>query len=458
MDDGYAAATPSRKRPQRGMSGSFGRGFGGGYDYDDHRDRPTHEPHFLDEASRNASHSSFYTAPSSSTTLLAQGSFESSWDRQSAAAALNDVASASADGPPARKRRRGVAGTILDGALNGLMYGGAAAMTAYSLWSSWKKDPPGGGEGDARRRKQQEEQEEEEALAREWGPARGGNAHQPPPAYDEVVLPGGYPSSAAAAHAAAQQTPKSNASGSPFVSKPRSRRNVYLSSSRHRRRPLFESAKASSSRSLATQQQPDEDGDEGMGEGEEDDEDEQYSRFSKQMADLIAQGEAALRSKPDVDVDVADVADEYSSAITASPSTTSNLALPTTPSRIPTYAGRAMTSSRSTTTTAMSSPAAAASWRGVGETNLRFGATGSTSRNNSPTPTSTPRRKSNMAMGGRTSSPVPALPSSPSSSSTPFVFGGNGGSSSPFRKAAGLSRSRQPRDGSEGERPVRRAW
>jgi hypothetical protein len=44
------------------------------------------------------------------------------------------------DGPPVKKRR-GVASTIVDGALSAALYTGAAALTAYSLWSSWgRKD------------------------------------------------------------------------------------------------------------------------------------------------------------------------------------------------------------------------------------------------------------------------------------------------------------------------------
>ncbi|PWN27250.1 hypothetical protein BDZ90DRAFT_232781 [Jaminaea rosea] len=520
MDDGYAriAAGTSRKRTQRGDSftsletmrpshgaGEEEEGVGAGL---------TSFTSSTGDIS-HLSQASFHTATSSSSPSLAQGQFGVARDRPSARSSLNQhlvsshahahaQPSEEATAPPARKRRRGLAGTIVDGALNGLMLGAAAGMTAYSLWSSWKSDNSGSANAGAGAGKQQEEDEEEErALEREWGPVRSARGQAPPPAYDDViVLPGGFASSSKPAQPPSSATCSSpikssrrqeGATTSPFVSKPRSR-NVYVSSSRHRRRPAFESATARSGslRSIhdaqaeaeteaeAVSKQQQREGQEEQ-EEEDEDEDEQYSRFSRQMADLIAQGQAALSSQAqlrdeDMREDAAPALPIGTGAGTGNasplPSSRSH-ALPLTPSRIPTYVGaqRAAGTGAGPGSTS-TSPAA---WRGVGETNLRFGGSGSGAstppRPSTPSSPAARRRPPSTSSAApyafvqgrnRTSSPArgpfadtPSSTSTPAGGASPFVFGSGAlgtGMGSPRSKAGARMRN-------EGrERPVRRAW
>lgn len=524
MDDGYAriAAGTSRKRTQRGDSftslGTMRPSHGAGEEDEGVGAGLMSFTSSTGDISR-LSQASFHTATSSSSPSLAQGQFGVARDRPSARSALNQhlvsshahahaQPSEEATAPPARKRRRGLAGTIVDGALNGLMLGAAAGMTAYSLWSSWKSDNSGSAKAGAGAGKQQEEDEEEErALEREWGPVRSARGQGPPPAYDDViVLPGGFASSSKPAQLPSSATGSSpikssrrqEGAGSPFVSKPRSR-NVYVSSSRHRRRPAFESAAARSGsmRSIhdaqaeaqmeteAVSEQPQRESEEG-GEEEDEDEDEQYSRFSRQMADLIAQGQAALSSQAqlrdeDMREDPAPVLPIGTGAGTgnASPLPSSRSgALPGTPSRIPTYVGAQRAAGTgagpgSTTT----SPAA---WRGVGETNLRFGGSGSGAstppRPSTPSSPAARRRPPSTSSAApyalvqgrnRTSSPARGPFADTSSASTsgtasPFVFGGSavGGLGMGTGTGMGSPRSKNgARMRNEGrERPVRRAW
>jgi hypothetical protein len=184
---------------------------------------------------------------------------------------------------PATKRRRGVAGAIVSGALNTALYAGAAvssihayldraslilpqAITAYSLWSSWGRQP-----------------------AREAGE-------------DEKSPPGALRSDASTAPPLSPSA-SSSASSAPTRS---SSTHVYLS--RTRRRPAFpssrsarsitrplppswpsaESLTASSSAPVtpALETAPEH----GM-EEDEDDEDDELSRMSKRMEAMIAEGQ-----------------------------------------------------------------------------------------------------------------------------------------------------------------------
>ncbi|KAN0061294.1 hypothetical protein ACQY0O_006140 [Thecaphora frezii] len=219
------------------------------------------------------------------------------------------------EGPPS-KRRRGFAGTIVDTALNAALYTGAAALTAYSLWSAWgrradqEQEPDGGPVVSAHKTSHEEQMPP-------------GSLEEPPPPYIDHDLAAG-----------------------PSVSKSPSqvrKQRVFVSAQRNRRRPTFQSHRASQATgtprklvpdasrgsmrtptsaaeptpSAAGRDQPRTDGadcgditsmdrptgEEGQGEQEEDEEDEDsvFRRFQDKMNALIAEGQAALNSTPTLD-------------------------------------------------------------------------------------------------------------------------------------------------------------
>ncbi|EPQ31490.1 uncharacterized protein PFL1_00825 [Pseudozyma flocculosa PF-1] len=198
------------------------------------------------------------------------------------------------EGPPS-KRRRGLAGTIVDTALNAALYTGAAALTAYSLWSTWGKRADG------------------EAEEPDGGPVLPSHKtlpekHLPPGGLDEPPPP--YP---VYDLAAGPSTPKSPANAR--------KQRVFVSAQRNRRRPTFQSHRATQSSGTPRKAIPDafrstppaqeevrtegsgqSSGAAGHGDDEDDDdEDGMFQRFQDKMNALIAQGQAALESKPSLD-------------------------------------------------------------------------------------------------------------------------------------------------------------
>ena len=178
------------------------------------------------------------------------------------------------DGPPV-KRRRGVASVIVDGALSAAIYTGAAAVTAYSLWSSWGRKA--------------DEEEGERNSAREKLPP-GGLDEPPPPYIDQRD----------AATAGPSKTPMS----------PVRPAHIYVSS--RRRRPAFQST-----RSTRTGNTPKRKGlpvfDSAVltapststapihAEDDEMDEDDLFARMQSKMSSLIEEGTRALHSQADLD-------------------------------------------------------------------------------------------------------------------------------------------------------------
>ncbi|PWN94385.1 hypothetical protein FA10DRAFT_264923 [Acaromyces ingoldii] len=211
---------------------------------------------------------------------------------------------------PATKKRRGVAGTIVDGALNAALYTGAAAITAYSLWSSWGRRP--------------EEDEDEARVA-----ARASNNDSveklPPGGLEEPPPPYAFPASSSRAKVPETPlSPSAASSSSAMFSSPRNN-TVFVSSSSRRRRPAFASHRSARSQQLpkrpkastlfqqdsmdTSQQQASSTNDDGGSvskdsnervDEDEDDDDEMYRRFQSKMTSLIAEGQAALTAKVDL--------------------------------------------------------------------------------------------------------------------------------------------------------------
>ena len=239
---------------------------------------------------------------------------------------------------PAAKRRRGMAGAIVETALNATLMAGAAAITAYSLWSSWG-------------RKNEEEDEGEEQRTGDGRVAADANRpsipggltsdHEPPPPYEVSRTALGrsdcHSSSCMQSLRASQDGSRAAENGTPlspnksqdlFSSRPR---HVFISQRRrrgivpsHRNSPranIREIAAAlhkqveAGSPSPASEQPPavipppapepvapEEDDHDG-------EDDEVFKRFQARMQSMIAEGQAALSSKPDlegVDVDLDD--------------------------------------------------------------------------------------------------------------------------------------------------------
>ncbi|GAC76710.1 hypothetical protein PANT_22c00167 [Moesziomyces antarcticus T-34] len=263
----------------------------------------------------SASPSSFRTAADADESGYAARSTIFSRGNQSAQAALRETSQAlhestyaTADEQP-RKRRRGLAGTIVDTALNAALYTGAAALTAYSLWSSWghagdaeqqQHHPDAGPQADMGDVISQNERTNT-FSGKESRMPPGGLEEPPPPYYEDHSTP--------SRQEAAPTTPQSNSVRT---------RKVFVSSQRNRRRPTFQGSKthrqstprkalpdafrashtadspsmsASGSRDLAPAQMEDDDDD-------DDDDDEMLSRFEAKMNALIAEGQAALNSTP----------------------------------------------------------------------------------------------------------------------------------------------------------------
>ncbi len=264
----------------------------------------------------SASPSSFRTAADADESGYAARNTIFSRGNQSAQAALRETSQAlhessyaPADEQP-RKRRRGLAGTIVDTALNAALYTGAAALTAYSLWSSWghagdseqqHHHPDAGPQADMGDVISQNERSGT-FSGKESRMPPGGLEEPPPPYYEDHSTP--------SRQEAAPTTPQSNSVRT---------RKVFVSSQRNRRRPTFQGSKthrqstprkalpdgfrapltadspsmsASASRDLAPAQMEENDDD------DDDDDDEMLSRFEAKMNALIAEGQAALNSTP----------------------------------------------------------------------------------------------------------------------------------------------------------------
>ncbi|KAJ9478160.1 hypothetical protein PHBOTO_001743 [Pseudozyma hubeiensis] len=276
----------------------------------------------------DADDSSFHP---SSNAILSRGS-------QSAAAALRETSQAihdagvPSDDPP-RKRRRSLAGAIVDTALNAALYTGAAALTAYSLWSSWSQSadsehqshhPDAGPEADMGHVISPHARSGlSHAGSREVKMPPGGLEEPPPPYYEDHSTP---------------PKPKPHQPSTPQSNSNRMRK-VFVSSQRNRRRPTFQGSKAnrqgtprkalsdafagtlssdappgSSRNPTSTQMTPsssggvsgndndaetqDDEDDENDDGDDADDDDEMLSRFEAKMNALIAEGQAALNSTP----------------------------------------------------------------------------------------------------------------------------------------------------------------
>lgn len=365
---------------------------------------------------------------------------------------------------PAPKRRRGVAGAIIDGALNGLMIGGAAALTVYSLWSSWGRAPDHLDQPD----RQSASGVRTRSDATETRPVE----EAPPRPYEtkSAVIPGGFPPSLPGSSDSQYQVSRSSVAPvtSAFVGKTtpskQRRQHVYVSS--RRRRPLFESAWMSYRGSPASQVAspaiprgqdhgsftsnptckagipPSHEGEPMEGGDEEDDE--AYIRFREKMSRLIAEGQAALESKS-FDVPMNDNDDEL---------------LGPTPSSSPLLSKQSMTGTESPTQSQQSSsriprpsrrsqgPRGSTStplrrFKGAGEVNLRFASTPEGSPGVSFSSQSHASEGSLGFAANLFDRPTPAMSSR---SSVPFVFGSrpsvtSSSSASPFHPQSMHSRS-----------------
>ncbi|CDW99278.1 hypothetical protein [Sporisorium scitamineum] len=189
----------------------------------------------------SASPSSFCTAADAdeSASYSARNTIFSRGNR-SAQAALRETSRATHDSDtpvkndPPRKRRRGLAGAIVDTALNAALYTGAAALTAYSLWTSWgqsgdnesqRHHPDAGPEADMGHViSQNERPTNNNAKVLKVPP--GGLEEPPPPYYEDQSTPLKQPQQ--------PSTPQSNSVRM---------RKVFVSSQRNRRRPTFQGSK-----------------------------------------------------------------------------------------------------------------------------------------------------------------------------------------------------------------------
>lgn len=268
-----------------------------------------------------ADDSSFYSARN---TIFSRGDRSAQVSLRETSQAMNDAHNP-ADDPP-RKRRRGLAGAIVDTALNAALYTGAAALTAYSLWSSWghsvngenqSHHPEAGPEADMGHVISQHKRPMAgHAGGKEPKMPPGGLEEPPPPYYDDQLTPSKQPQQAS--------TPQSSSARM---------RKVFVSSQRNRRRPTFQGSKpqrqstprkalpqtfrdagpaahsdlatssqvATATRTEGFNSSGDDDGKQNRLEEEEDDDDENDEillRFQEKMNALIAEGQAALNSTP----------------------------------------------------------------------------------------------------------------------------------------------------------------
>ncbi|PWN35648.1 uncharacterized protein FA14DRAFT_160704 [Meira miltonrushii] len=254
---------------------------------------------------------------------LAQAQRQQQEARRLAASGANDAPESGSaddhtDGPPVKKRR-GVASTIVDGALSAALYTGAAALTAYSLWSSWGRKEESGEEASGA--------QDNEGLAETREKLPPGALEEPPPPY-----------TIAGSSKGSGESPMKN--GRPV--------HVFVSS--RRRRPVFathRSSKNASKRRLSAlndlaQQSPSvmsdstsqqEDGD------DDDDDDEMFRRFQSKMSNLIEEGTRALNSEADLSAMDLEDDDDYSfQSARFSPSKSDSRLVsgqPLSPSRLP---------------------------------------------------------------------------------------------------------------------------
>lgn len=210
--------------------------------------------------------------------------------RQAASGATSAIA---ADEPPTKKRR-GVAGAIVEGALHAALYTGAAALTAYSLWSSWGRT---GNEDD------------DDDLCRVHEKLPPGALDEPPPPYAEQ-----------------QSKPFESFSKAPS-STPVQQRPVHVFVSSRRRRPVFASSRkgtpkgkghpstVSSPAAMSPTPAPKSlphtlslndmhgsmEGQNSLNDADEDDDDDEvFARFQSRMSNLIEEGTKALNSQADI--------------------------------------------------------------------------------------------------------------------------------------------------------------
>ncbi|PWN48904.1 hypothetical protein IE53DRAFT_172653 [Violaceomyces palustris] len=232
--------------------------------------------------------------------------------------------------PPPSKRRRGLAGAIVDTALNAALYTGAVALTAFSIWSSWSSSSssyhPSSLDGEEGLRGEGGGVEQDFGICREadgkvddfvggeGGGSGSGSARR------KRLIPGGFgqedetPSPPPLVQGDRMEEPNfrvgrsdDSALSSPSWNGSRTKR-VYLSQGRRRRRTVF--------RSVKTFQPPSSpfppstattifDGFDPpirqSSQTEEEEEEEMYKRFEERMKDLIRQGQAALESKAELD-------------------------------------------------------------------------------------------------------------------------------------------------------------
>lgn len=304
----------------------------------------------------SSSPSSFRTADADESSYFARSTIFSRGN-QSAQAMLRETSRGMQDSgtlseEQPRKRRRGLAGTIVDTALNAALYTGAAALTAYSLWSSWGQSA----EGETQRHNPDAGPQADMGFVVSPNDRSGkakemrlpGGLDEPPPPYIYEDL--GTPSKGERNLPPQPSTPQSNSVRT---------RKVFVSSQRNRRRPTFQGSKTSrqntprkglpesfrspsraaspslpsSSSQLISSDAADEQNDE---DEEEDEDDEMLSRFEAKMAALIAEGQAALNSTPVLqESDLRDI-DTASPSLHLGGSTTQRFDSPfSTPSVVP---------------------------------------------------------------------------------------------------------------------------
>ncbi|CAO1615355.1 unnamed protein product [Parajaminaea phylloscopi] len=446
----------------------FARGAVGGAGHAD-GERPFEE----DAMETNAGDSSFHTAIGSPST--ANGRFDTLTGR-TASDALARVQQQQQLGQqqepldhhegPATKRRRGVAGAIIEGAINGLMYGGAAALTAYSLWSSWgRKDvgtdlgdqspAPGTATGEPDRTTSQPQTGEEAPppYERQQQPLNGRHS----------MIPGGFGISPPLHKGTHMEGNSARPSPSAFVGKttPSKQRRQHVYVSNRRRRPLFESARLSYRGSPApaspqtSQMQPPPAAElrqsdelpststaDAIEQHTDDDEDgdDAYLRFQDQMSRLIAEGQAALQSKSsDIPVEAHedDLLTSSQSFLGLSSVSSPSLTRPSvgttqrpslgleSPSRIPQLSRRSQGPQSSTPVSR---------FRSAGEVNMRF------ARTDSPGSTSIPQ----LFSPEQSHTPFHTPSMHPSHNpSAPFVFG-NAASASSSQYPSPRQRSARP--------------
>lgn len=178
------------------------------------------------------------------------------------------------------KKGKGMTGILVDGALTAALYTGAAAVTAYSMWSGWGK------------REEEEKEEEQQIISfkEEGDNTTSVEVEEPPPPYMEERS--GTPTEV-------EQVRK--------LISPTKSAHIFVSS--RRRRPAFQSVKAShrdtpkrnsahvstvlDSRRLHTSEVEQEES-----EANESEDDELFTRLQSQMSSLIEEGNKALSSQP----------------------------------------------------------------------------------------------------------------------------------------------------------------